>query len=199
MINKKAFIAFAVCGAALTISACAEKPKTNEANTAKSESIAVKTELKVGDKAPLFKTQGALAGIETPLDLEAKLKEGPVVLYFFPKVFTPGCTLEAHEFAEQTAEFNKLGANVIGMSGDDIEGLKKFSKEECRDKFMVAHASKETIKAYNVALKINDAMSNRTSFVIGRDGLIKHIYSNSDYKEHVKETFNAVKALSQAK
>lgn len=185
--------------AAIIFSACGEKPKNMSAEPSSKQESVAKSELKVGDKAPTFKTQGALAGAEVALDLEEKLKEGPLVLYFFPKVFTPGCTAEAHEFAEKTAEFKKLGANVIGMSGDDIEGLKKFSKEECRDKFMVARADKETIKAYNVALAVSDSMSNRTSFVIGSDGLIKHIYSNSDYREHVNETFKAIEALSKAK
>lgn len=180
------------------VSACGQKPN-DAAAPALSNQAEAKAELKIGDMAPLFKTQGALAGTEVALDLAEKLKEGPLVLYFFPKVFTPGCTAEAHEFAERTADFKKLGANVIGMSGDDIEGLKKFSKEECRDKFMVARADKDTIKAYNVALAVSDTMSNRTSFVIGSDGVIKHIYSNSDYREHVNETFKAVEALSKAK
>ncbi|WP_367947072.1 redoxin domain-containing protein [Sphingopyxis sp. BSNA05] len=80
--------------------------------------------LEIGVTAPDFTTTGALAGEEFQFSLSEKLKDGPVVLYFFPKVFTEGCTIEANMFAEATAEFNAAGATVIGMSGDDIEGLK---------------------------------------------------------------------------
>lgn len=155
--------------------------------------------IKIGDDAPNIITKGALAGNEFELDLHEKLKKGPLVLYFFPKVFTPGCTAEAHEFAEMTDEFKKSGADIIGMSGDDIEGLKNFSKEECRDKFAVAIATPETIKAYNVAFGPAQDRSNRTSFVIGQDGKVKFIYSNLDYKNHVKLTLEAVKALKVEK
>jgi len=58
-------------------------------------------------------------------------EEGPVVLYFYPAAFTPGCTVEAHEFAEATAKFEQLGATVIGVSHDPIEKLDRFSVSEC--------------------------------------------------------------------
>lgn len=160
-----------------------------------SNAQAASAKIKVGDKAPQIVTQGAIGGTEFNLNLQETLKQKTVVLYFFPKVFTQGCTLEAHEFAEATDDFLKAGALVIGMSGDDINGLKKFSTEACRDKFAVAQASPATIKAYNVALGPMNNMSNRTSFVIGKDGKIKFIHSNMDYRDHVKLTLEAVKAL----
>jgi thioredoxin-dependent peroxiredoxin len=154
-----------------------------------------KSKLNIGDIAPNFSTKGALAGNEVNFTLAEKLKSGPLVLYFFPKVFTPGCTLEAHEFAEATADFNKLGANVIGMSADDINGLKKFSKEECRDKFMVARATPQIIKAYGVALAPLGGMTSRTSFVIAKNGKITFIHSDMSYKDHVRLTMEAVKKI----
>ena len=69
-----------------------------------------------GAKAPAFTTQGALAGKAFNVSLAALLKKGPVVLYFFPAAFTPGCTAEAHEFAERTASFKQAGATVLGLS-----------------------------------------------------------------------------------
>lgn len=182
------FVFFGACG-----------QKTNEKIESTNSKEVLNSKLKIGDIAPLFKTTGALAGKEYSLNLAEKLQNGPVVLYFFPKVFTPGCTAEAHEFAEKTAEFEKLGATIIGMSGDDIDGLKKFSKEECRDKFAVAMASPEIIKSYNVGLDPLNKMANRTSFVIAQDGTIKFIHSDMDYKNHVKLSYEAVKALKEAK
>lgn len=147
--------------------------------------------LSPGAKAPDFTTQGALAGKPFNLTLSQMLKEGPVVLYFFPAAFTPGCTAEAHEFAEQTATFKKSGATVIGVAGDKIEDLQRFSREECRDKFAVAVASPAMIKAYDVALPIAGRTS-RTSYVIAPNGQVIYAYSDRDYRNHVANTLKAV-------
>ncbi len=148
--------------------------------------------LAVGAKAPTFAVPAALAGKQITFDLAAALKKGPVVLYFYPKAFTAGCTAEAHEFAEATPEFNTLGATVIGLSGDDIETLKRFSVSECRDKFAVGVADKPLIQAYDAVL-MGDR-SNRTSYVIAPDGTILLAYSALDFREHVSRTMAAVKA-----
>jgi peroxiredoxin Q/BCP len=94
--------------------------------------------LKPGAQAPDFTTQATLAGKPFKFVLADALKNGPVVLYFYPAAFTPGCTVEAHEFAEATDKFKALGATVIGVSHDPIDTLNKFSVSECRNKFAVA-------------------------------------------------------------
>ena len=149
--------------------------------------------LPVGAAAPDFATQGALAGKPFSFTLKQALKKGPVVLYFYPKAFTSGCTIEAHEFAEATPEFNKLGATVIGMSGDDVETLKRFSTEECRDKFAVAVATPEVIKSYDAALPVMASRSNRTSYVIAPSGKIVFVHSAMAPEGHVSGTLAAVK------
>src|ERR1700687_2956892 len=106
-----------------------------------------------GAKAPDFSTDASLAGKEFKFSLADALKKGPVVLYFYPAAFTPGCTVEAHEFAEATAKFTQLGATVIGVSHDDIATLDKFSTSECRNKFAVASdADGGIMKAYDSVL-----------------------------------------------
>ncbi|MBA3669563.1 MAG: peroxiredoxin [Sphingomonas sp.] len=152
--------------------------------------------LKVGAKAPNFVTTGANAGKPFKLRLSDALKKGPVVLYFFPKAFTKGCTLEAHAFSEASADFHKMGAQVIGMSADDLPTLKKFSVEECRNAFPVATATKPIIKAYHVGLPLV-GMSNRTSYVIDRSGRIVMVHSEMDWSKHVAESLAAVKALKR--
>src|SRR5687768_1478613 len=82
-----------------------------------------------GARAPGFVTTGAVGGKAFRLDLQQQLRSGPVVLYFFPKAFTKGCTLEARAFSEAVPEFRAAGAQVIGLSADNIETLKKFSVE----------------------------------------------------------------------
>ena len=152
-----------------------------------------------GTRAPQIVAQGAMAGKPFTFNLEQALKKGPVVLYFYPKAFTQGCTLEAHAFAEASAEFKAAGATVIGMSADDLPSLQRFSTEACRDKFAVAIASPRTITAYDVMLKKPDGTStgltSRTSYVIGKDRRVKFVHSNSDYRDHVRLTLQAVKAL----
>ena len=75
------------------------------------------------------------------------------MLYFYPAAFTPGCTVEAHEFAEATDKFKALGATVIGVSHDPIDKLNKFSVTECRNKFAVASdADRHISKAYDAVL-----------------------------------------------
>ena len=151
--------------------------------------------LPAGAKAPDFVTTGALAGKPFQLRLRSELKKGPVVLYFYPKAFTEGCTLEARAFSEAMGEFRKAGAQVIGMSADDLPTLKRFSVEGCRNAFPVATATPATIAAYDVALKTRPGMSDRTSFVIDRSGRIVFVHSNMNWSEHVARTLAAVKAL----
>lgn len=158
--------------------------------------------LPVGAKAPAFSTKGALGGKDVSLDLRTALRKGPVVLYFYPKAFTQGCTLEAHAFAEATPEFAKYGATVIGMSADDLPTLRKFSTEECRDKFTVGIASPAIIQAYDVALKREGkpaGMTDRTSYVIAPSGKIAFVHSDLNYRDHVSQTLAAVKALKTRK
>ena len=153
-------------------------------------------ELPSGTKAPVFTARAALAGKAFGFSLKAALAKGPVVLYFYPKAFTQGCTLEANAFAEAMPQFKAAGASVIGMSGDDIETLKDFSRKECRDAFPVGVASPKVIAAYDVAMG-NSGLTTRTSYVIARDGRIVAVHSNSDYRGHVEKTLAAVRALKK--
>jgi peroxiredoxin len=152
--------------------------------------------LKPGDAAPPFKTAAALGGQAFDFDLAGALKKGPVVLYFFPKAFTRGCTVEANAFAEATPRFEAAGATVIGMSHDDIDTLKKFSREECRDRFAVASDPKaQTIKAYDAG-SLMPGMASRISYVIGQDGKVAFTHEGSNPLRHVEETLKAVQQLT---
>ncbi|WP_136163743.1 peroxiredoxin [Sphingomonas flavalba] len=155
--------------------------------------------LNPGAKAPDFTTQASLAGKASGFTLSKALKKGPVVLYFFPAAFTPGCTAEAHEFAEATAEFAKHGATVIGLSADPIEKLNEFSVKECRNKFAVGTASPAIIAGYDVKLPAREGLSNRTSYVIAPDGRIIFTHSAMNPVGHVTGTLDAVKKWEAAR
>jgi peroxiredoxin Q/BCP len=151
--------------------------------------------LKVGTAAPDFTTTGAVGGKEFKLHLAEQLKKGPVVLYFFPKAFTSGCTAEAHAFSESIGDFKKAGAQVIGMSGDDLKTLHDFSTKECRSAFPVATATPEIQKAYDVAWAEHPGITTRTSYVIGKNGKVVMVHDNLDFSQHVATTLAAVKSL----
>jgi thioredoxin-dependent peroxiredoxin len=149
--------------------------------------------LKTGVQAPDFTTQATLAGKQFKFSLAEALKSGPVVLYFYPAAFTPGCTVEAHEFAEATDKFKALGATVIGVSHDPIETLNKFSVSECRNKFAVASDADQSItKAYDAVLAVKPEYANRTSYVIAPNGKIIYEYTALDPDKHVGNTMGAV-------
>ncbi len=155
--------------------------------------------LKVGDKAPDFTAPAALAGKDFDFALSKALKKGPVVLYFFPAAYTSGCTAEAHEFAEATPAFEKLGATVIGVTAGNVDRIKDFSKEHCRDKFAVAAANADLVKTYDVVLPQKAEWSNRTSYVIAPNGKILMAYTDGNFAGHVSRTMEAVKAYKGVK
>ena len=147
-----------------------------------------------GSKAPEIATQATLAGKEFKFSLAEALKKGPVVLYFYPAAFTPGCTQEAHQFAEATARFHELGATVIGVSHDAIETLDRFSVSECRNKFAVAADKDGSImKAYDAVLPSHPEYANRTSYVIAPTGVIIYSYTAMQPDQHVANTMAAVR------
>lgn len=154
--------------------------------------------LQPGDAAPPFALDAAQGGKTFRFELAQALAQGPVVLYFYPKSFTSGCTVEAHLFAEATPRFAALGATVVGVSADDVETQKRFSVEACRDKFAVAaDADAKVIRAYNAQLVQRPSMADRISYVIGRDGRIAFAYRDANPEGHVAKTLEVVERLGK--
>jgi peroxiredoxin len=150
-------------------------------------------QLKPGQAAPIFKAQAALAGQTFTFDLDAALAQGPVVVYFYPKAFTSGCTIEAQMFAQAIDEFKAQKTTVVGVSSDDIETLKKFSTGPCGGKFAVAADEDQSVmKAYDAALKIWPGVADRISYAIAPDGSIIDVYESLSPNEHVTRTLAAV-------
>ena len=151
--------------------------------------------LKVGDRAPDFSAQASQAGKQFGFKLSSALRKGPVVLYFFPAAFTTGCTIEAHEFADASADYKRLGATLIGVTAGNIDRLTEFSVSECRSKFPVAADPNATIaKSYDAMLAVHPGYSDRTSYVIAPNGVVIFAYSNLKPDEHVWRTLDALKA-----
>ncbi len=152
-------------------------------------------ELKPGANAPDFSAPAALAGQTYSFALKEALKKGPVVVYFYPKAFTRGCTIEATLFAEATEQFSALNATVIGVSGDDIDTLKKFSTGPCGGKFAVAaDLDRSIMKSYDAALTLMPSVADRISYVVTPDSKIWFVHSGMSPDQHVSETLKALKA-----
>jgi peroxiredoxin len=150
--------------------------------------------LDIGDRAPNFSIPAALGGQVFTFSLAEQLTKGPVVLYFFPLAFSEGCSLEAHQFAEATAQFQALGASVVGVSGDDIGTLSKFSTQVCQNKFAVASdQSKKVIASYDAVMREQPDYANRVSYVIAPNGSVVYNYVNLNPERHVERTLRALK------
>jgi peroxiredoxin len=150
--------------------------------------------LDIGERAPNFTTLAAKAGVKFSYTLAEQLAKGPVVLYFFPAAFTEGCSIEANEFAEAIAQFESLGASVVGVSGDDIETLSKFSVKACNGRFPVASdESKSIMKSFDAVMQTRPDFANRISYVIAPGGNVVYSYLSLNPTRHVERTLGALR------
>src|SRR6185436_14908137 len=102
---------------------------------------------------------------------------------------------EAHAFSESIGDFKKAGAQVIGMSADNLKALHDFSAKECRSAFPCATATPEIQKGYDVAWAEHPGITTRTSYALGRHGNVVMVHDDLDFSQHVAKTLAAVKAL----
>lgn len=156
--------------------------------------------LKTGASAPDFVLPAAQGGKTLSFDLAQARAAGPVVLYFYPAAFTPGCSIEAKLFADAINDFKAAGASVVGVSGDGIEKLKQFSVSHCRSRFPVAaDAGLKVAKTYQAAGALSlVGYASRVSYVISPTGKVLLAHSDSGPHSHVSETLAAVKAFKAA-
>ncbi len=138
----------------------------------------------VGDQVPDF--TATLDTGETT-SLSALLEDGPVVLFFYPKAFTGGCTAEACHFRDLAAEFDEVGAQRFGISRDDADTQARFRQEHGFDYPLIADASGDIAKVFG-AKRIGPLWSRRQTFVIGTDRrLLGAIRSETDMERHADE------------
>jgi thioredoxin-dependent peroxiredoxin len=149
--------------------------------------------LKEGDKAPDIRLQ---TDAGQPFKL-SDLKGERVVLYFYPRADTPGCTTEACEFRDDIAKFRKLGAAIVGVSPDKPAAQAKFKTKYDLPFTLLADEEKAAAQAYGVWQEKNMYGKKvmgivRSTFVIGPDGKIEKIYSKVKAKGHAAEVLGAL-------
>lgn len=147
----------------------------------------------VGDTAPDFSktTQNG-----DPISLSHFRGEKTVVLYFYPKDETPGCTAEACTFRDSFEDFVDAGAVVIGVSQDSDESHKRFAEHHRLPFLLVSDRDKSLQKAYGVP-KTMGLLPGRVTYVIDRNGVVQHVFSSQlNAAKHVKEALDVVKRLA---
>ena len=168
-----------------TAAAPAPAPATTAApaSTAATTSAPAAAELTVGQPAPDFTTTDQDG---KPLHL-AGLKGHPVVVYFYPKDETPGCTKEACSFRDAWTDLQKKGVIVIGVSTDTAESHKAFAKNHQLPFTLVSDPNGEIAAKYGVPMDKAEGYIHRQSFVVAPDGTLKKIYRKVDVMVHARE------------
>jgi peroxiredoxin len=168
--------------------------------------------LQAGDAAPLFDLPASLNGKAFDFSLPQQLRQGPVVVYFYPSAYTGGCNIQAHQFAVQQAQFAAAGASIIGVSLDSIARLNDFSAdpETCAGKVPVASdADGNVARAYALTLReaaigkkdsrgvaIDHGFVERTTFIVTPDGKVAATIGGLSPQENVTAALQAVQRLA---
>ncbi|MEE2565142.1 peroxiredoxin [Hyphobacterium marinum] len=153
-------------------------------------------ELEPGETAPDFTVDGFQAGAPVSFHLAEALETGPVVLFFFPAAFTSGCEAQAASFAESIAEFEALGAQVIGITAGNTDRLAEFSTQHCASAFPVFALGEGMMADYDVRLAIMPGRTSRTTHVINADGVITMTHNELNPYEHVDRSLAALREMA---
>ena len=146
----------------------------------------------VGDKAPDF-TKTSQTG--ESVTLSGFRGDKAVVLYFYPKDETPGCTAEACSFRDSFEDFVDAGAVVIGVSQDSESSHKSFAEHHRLPFILISDRDKALQKAYRVP-KTLGLLPGRVTFVIDREGTVQHVFNSQlNAKKHVSEALSVVKRI----
>jgi peroxiredoxin Q/BCP len=146
-----------------------------------------------GKKAPTFKLKDARENFHSLKDYAGKW----VVLYFYPKDNTPGCTIEAKDFTKELAGFEGLNAEILGVSADSCESHRKFIAQQGLKITLLSDGKKETIKKYGVWGQKNfmgkSSMGTlRTTFLIDPKGKVARVWEEVSVKGHAEDVKKAV-------
>ncbi|MGH9389435.1 MAG: peroxiredoxin [Vicinamibacteria bacterium] len=147
----------------------------------------------VGDRAPDFKLEAHNGEKVSLTDYRGKKT---VVLYFYPKDETPGCTKEACRFRDSYEDFVKAGAVVIGASGDSPASHRAFAEKRHLPFLLVSDEDRSLRKAYGVP-KALGLIPGRVTYVIDRDGIVRHVFNSMLQAErHVSEALDILRGMT---
>jgi peroxiredoxin Q/BCP len=152
------------------------------------------TKVTAGDPAPDFTLPDHQGDDVT---LSGFLGESNVVLYFYPKDFSPGCTAQACHFRDNYEDFTDLGAVVIGVSGDSPESHKRFVEEHLLPFILLSDGDNEVRKLYG-ATKGLGLLPGRVTYIIDRKGVVRHVFTSEiNMRKHIDEALRILRKLSE--
>jgi thioredoxin-dependent peroxiredoxin len=154
------------------------------------------TELKVGQKAPAFSLPRDGGGSVSL----AEFKGRKLVIYFYPRADTPGCTRESIAFSQLRAEFTRAGTDILGVSADPVKAQEAFKKKHDLSIGLLSDETHRMLEAYGAWGKKSMYGKSftgvlRSTFLIGPDGRIAHIWPKVRVDGHAEEVLQAAKAL----
>jgi len=151
-------------------------------------------ELKVGDKIPNFVAKDTEGN---DFDIKELVGKKPLVIYFYPKDSSPGCTAQACSFRDQYEDFKDLGAEVIGISGDSVDSHKKFAKQYKLPFILLSDNYKKIRKLFGVSSSMFGMLPGRVTYVADKNGEIKMIFDSSMMAtKHITKALQAIKNLA---
>ncbi|MEM9071903.1 MAG: peroxiredoxin [Myxococcota bacterium] len=140
-------------------------------------------------RAPAFSLPDQTGAERSLSDMEGKI----VILYFYPRDATPGCTVEACAFRDAWGRLEDAGAQVLGVSTDDVESHAAFADEHGLPFPLLADVDAEVASSYGVTMRGN--MTMRTTFLIDQSGVIRRVWEQVDPAVHVDEVLAAIAEL----
>ena len=152
----------------------------------------IKGRVKVGDTVPNF-TLPSQAGEQ--VSLKNFIGERPIVLFFYPKDDTPGCTKEACAFRDDHEGFGKLDAEVIGISSDSVESHRSFAAKHDLPYTLLSDEEGKVRKLYGVPNTLG-IFPGRVTYVIDREGIVRHVFSSQlGAEKHVEEALITLRSI----
>jgi thioredoxin-dependent peroxiredoxin len=148
--------------------------------------------LQIGDKIPNFTAKDTNDNI---FDSTTIVGQKPVVIYFYPKDNTPGCTAQACSFRDQYEDFKDLGAEVIGISGDTVASHEKFAKRYKLPFLLLSDNSGKLRKLFGVKTNLLGLIPGRVTYVADETGTIKLIFDSMMATKHIPKTLEFLKKL----
>ncbi|RXR20373.1 peroxiredoxin [Flavobacterium amnicola] len=148
--------------------------------------------LKIGDRLPLF---GAKDQNGNDFYIQSVLEKKVLVIYFYPKDDTPGCTKQACFLRDQYEEFKAIGAEVIGISGDSVPAHKKFASKYDLPFILLSDADKSLRKLFGVKSNMMGLLPGRVTYVVDKKGIIQMVFDDMNATNHLDKTVEKVKSL----
>ncbi len=151
-----------------------------------------KKPVQVGDHAPVFRLKDQSGTLVDMADLIGKT---PVVVYFYPKDDTPGCTAESCAFRDSYEVFKEAGAEVVGISADTPESHMRFANKHRLPFTLLSDTNNEVRTLYGVPATLF-ILPGRVTYIIDQKGIVRHIFdSQLDFNAHVKESLTVIERI----